>query len=77
MQISPDPARGLREGCQELRTNTQRMLFHFWHPAERGTKRGKLGSEGAGERLRINMNTHSNKSGENGKMERMGRSLHE
>lgn len=43
------------------------MLFHFWHPGERGTVRGKLGSEGGGERQGNNMNVYSNKSEENRK----------
>lgn len=42
------------------------MLFHFWHPGERGTERGKLGSKEV-ERKRMNMNAYCNKTEANGK----------
>lgn len=44
----------------------QRMLFHFWHPGERGTERGKLGSKEV-EGKRMNMNAHCNKTEAKGK----------
>lgn len=44
--MSADPAWGLwGRRPESFRTNMQRMLFHFWHPGERGTERGKLGSQ--------------------------------
>lgn len=46
------------------------MLFHFWHPGERGTGRGKLGSEGGGERQGINVNVCCKKGEENRKGKR-------